>query len=69
MIKKLLASAALATVTVASISGADTALVEPHILSQIEAGQPMQMDYTIKASAWVLILPITGKAKFRRCQT
>ena len=65
MFKKLLASAALASLTVASVSGADTALAEPHILSQIEAGQPMQMDYTIKASAWVLIIPITGKANFQ----
>ena len=35
MIKKLLASAALATLTVASVSGADTALIEPQILAQI----------------------------------
>ena len=65
MMKKLLASAALASLTVSSISGADTALIEPHILAQIEAGQPMEMEYNIKASAWVLILPITGKANVR----
>ena len=65
MMKKLLASAALASLTASSISGADTALIEPHILAQIEAGQPMEMEYNIKASAWVLILPITGKANFR----
>ena len=65
MMKKLLASATLASLTVSSISGADTALIEPHILAQIEAGQPMEMEYNIKASAWVLILPITGKANFR----
>ncbi|MEL6857221.1 MAG: DUF3108 domain-containing protein [Pseudomonadota bacterium] len=65
MIKKLLASAAVATLTLSSVSGADTALIEPHILAQIEAGQPMEMEYNIKANAWVLILPITGKANFR----
>ncbi|MEM1147607.1 MAG: DUF3108 domain-containing protein [Pseudomonadota bacterium] len=65
MIKKLIASAAFASLTLASVSGADTALIEPHILSQIEAGQPMEMEYNIKASAWLLILPITGKANFR----
>ena len=65
MMKKLLASAALASLTVSSISGADTALIEPHILAQIEAGQPMEMEYNIKASALGLILPITGKANFR----
>ncbi|MEM9055074.1 MAG: DUF3108 domain-containing protein [Pseudomonadota bacterium] len=65
MLKKLLASAALASLSVASVSGADTALAEPHILAQIEAGQPMQMEFNIKASAWVLFLPITGKANFK----
>ena len=65
MMKKLLASAALASLTLSSVSGADTALVEPHILSMIEAGQPVEMEYNIKANAWVLILPITGKANFR----
>lgn len=65
MMKKLLGTAALATLTLSSVSGADTALVEPHILAQIEAGQPMRMDYSIKASAWVLIIPITGKANFQ----
>lgn len=64
MMKKFLASAALASLTVASVSGADTALVEPHILEQIKAGQAMKMEYSIKANAWVLILPITGKAHF-----
>lgn len=65
MMKKLLATAALASITLSSVSGADTALIEPHILSMIEAGQPMEMEYNIKASAWVFILPITGKANFR----
>jgi hypothetical protein len=55
----------LASLTFSSVSGADTALIEPHILAQIEAGQPMEMEFNIKASAWVLILPITGKANFR----
>ena len=64
MIKKFLASAALASLTMASVSGADTALAEPHILDQIKAGQAMKMEYSIKANAWVLILPITGKAHF-----
>lgn len=65
MMKKLIASAALGSLTLASVSGADTAIVEPHILEMIEAGQPMEMEYNIKASAWVLIIPITGKANFR----
>lgn len=64
MIKKLLAFAALAPLSVSAISGADTASIQPHILAQIEAGQPMQMEYSIKANAWLLFLPITGKANF-----
>jgi hypothetical protein len=65
MMKKLIASAALASLTLSSVSGADTAIAEPHILEAIKAGQPMEMEYNIKANAWVLILPITGKANFR----
>ncbi|MEO0466936.1 MAG: DUF3108 domain-containing protein [Pseudomonadota bacterium] len=30
----------------------------------VEAGQPMRVTYELKASAWVFILPITGKAGF-----
>ncbi len=65
MLKKLLAFAALAPLSVSGFSGADTASIAPHILQQIEDGQPMQMEFNIKASAWVLILPITGKANFK----
>ena len=62
--KKLLAFAALAPLALGGLSGADTATIEPGILAQIEAGQPMRMEYQIKASAWVLFIPITGKANF-----
>lgn len=61
--------AALAVAGFAGLSGADTATsapagLTPAILADIEAGQPMRMDYQIKASAWLLFLPITGKANF-----
>jgi len=61
--------AALITAGFAGLSGADTATqassgLTPAILADIEAGQPMRMEYQIKASAWVLFLPITGKANF-----
>ena len=64
--KKWLAFAALAPLALIGSSGADTAAVKPasSILAEIEAGQPMRMEYQIKASAWVLVLPITGKANF-----
>jgi hypothetical protein len=62
--KKLLAFAALAPFAIVGLSGADTATIEPGILAQIEAGQPMRMEYQIKASAWILFIPISGKANF-----
>ncbi|GAB5459287.1 MAG: hypothetical protein Hens3KO_23170 [Henriciella sp.] len=66
--KKLFAFAALAPLAFGGYSGAEpasqTSLATPSVLAQIEAGTPMRMEYQIKASAWVLILPITGKANF-----
>lgn len=65
--KKLLAFAALAPLAFAGLSGADTAtpdMDQTQILAAIEAGQPMRMEYQIKASAWLLFLPVTGKANF-----
>lgn len=62
--KKLLSFAALAPFAIAGLSGADTATIEPSILAQIEAGQPMRMEYQINASAWILFIPISGKANF-----
>ncbi|MDJ0920317.1 MAG: DUF3108 domain-containing protein [Henriciella sp.] len=58
--------AALVAAGFAGLSGADTASpgLSPAILANIEAGQPMRMEYQIKASAWLLFLPITGKANF-----
>ena len=34
------------------------------ILTRARSGQPMRMDYQLKASAWFLFLPITGQASF-----
>lgn len=65
--KKLLAFAALAPLAFVGISGADTSdvrIADTAFLANIEAGQPMRMEYQIKASAWLLFLPITGKANF-----
>ncbi|MEM1105716.1 MAG: DUF3108 domain-containing protein [Pseudomonadota bacterium] len=33
-------------------------------LSAVRDGQPMRFTYELKASAWLFILPITGKARF-----
>ncbi len=64
--RKLLAFAALAPLAFVGMSGADTATPEANaaFLAEIEAGQPMRMEYQIKASAWVLFIPISGKANF-----
>lgn len=64
--KKFLAFAALAPLAFGgmSVADTDTRIAEAHILKQIEAGQPMRMEYQIKANAWLLFLPITGKANF-----
>lgn len=62
--KKLFAFAALAPLFLGGLSVADTPTDNSMFLADIEAGQPMRMEYQIKASAWVLFLPITGKANF-----
>jgi len=62
--KKLLAFAALAPLALAGLSGAQSSDVKPNVLAQIEAGQPMRMEYQLKASAWVLFIPVTAKANF-----
>ena len=54
----------LVTVGVALADTAETKPAETAFLADVKAGQPMRMEYQIKASAWVLILPITGKANF-----
>lgn len=33
-------------------------------LTAIKAGEPMRMTYELKATAWALFIPITGKARF-----
>lgn len=61
-----LATGALALGGIAGLSAADNGdTPRADFMATIEAGQPMRMEYEIKASAWVLILPITGKAWFQ----
>lgn len=60
------ATGALALAGFAGLSNADNGdTPRENFMANIEAGQPMRMEYEIKASAWVLILPITGKAWFQ----
>ena len=46
--------------TETQISETDT----PALLENIKAGNPIRLEYQIKASAWFLFLPVTGKANF-----
>lgn len=65
--KKLIATVAIAPLAIFGLSCAQAsndAPIKPSVLADIAAGTPMRMDYQIKASAWVFILPVTGKANF-----
>lgn len=65
--KKYLLSAALIPLGAFGYSLADTSpttTLSPAILEDIKSGKPMKLEYQIKASAWVFILPVTGKANF-----
>lgn len=58
--------AAVSLIALAGAAVADTSVpVRPATpLTAIKDGQPMRLTYELKASAWVFILPITGKARF-----
>lgn len=62
--KKLIAATSLVALISTGSMTADTAPAETP-LSSIKAGEPMKMTYEVKANAWALIIPITGKANFR----
>lgn len=62
--KKLIAATSLAALISAGTVTADTAPVETP-LGAIKAGEPVRMTYEVKATAWALFIPITGKANFR----
>ena len=59
--KKLIASASLLALVT---SGVSTAAAETPLAS-VKAGEPMKLTYEVKATAWALFIPITGKANFR----
>ena len=58
-------ASAIALAGIAGLSSADNGDVpRENFMANIEAGQPMRMEFEIKANAWFLILPVTGKAWF-----
>ena len=62
--KKLIATTSLMAVMAGGIVNADTVPQETP-LTGIKAGDPMRLTYEVKANAWAIIIPITGKANFR----
>ena len=58
----------IAATSVIALAAGGFALAQPKPaatpLTEIKAGQPMKLTYEIKASAWALFIPITGRANF-----
>ena len=71
MMKRLKAAVAASALALASggpaLVHADDAraALSPTALEQINAGQPMRLVYDIQATAYLLFIPVTGKAEFR----
>ena len=63
--KKPIAFAAALLATAAGVSASEDGQTRPATpLTAIKAGQPMRMTYELRATAWALFIPITGKARF-----
>lgn len=63
MKKSLFLGAALLA-TASTLSAAEDARRPATPLTSIKAGEPVRMTYELRANAWLLFLPITGKARF-----
>lgn len=65
--KKMIAATSLVALATAGLSSAQStsapATVSP--LGEVRAGEPMRLVYEVKATAWALFIPITGRANFR----
>lgn len=63
--KRALIASATAGLLMAMPGVTDTATTRPDTpLISVRDGQPVKFTYELKASAWVFIIPITGKARF-----
>lgn len=63
--KKSIAFAAALLATAATVSASEDSDARPATpLSAVKAGEPMRMTYELRATAWALFIPITGKARF-----
>lgn len=64
--KRIVIAALLAGTCLAAPAMTDTASERPSTpLIAVTDGQPMRLTYELKASAWVFIIPVTGKAWFQ----
>lgn len=64
MKKPLLIAAALFGASVSLPAAGDSSARPTSPLAAMKAGEPVRMTYELRASAWLLFLPITGKARF-----
>ena len=63
--KRALCASAAAALLLAAPGVTDTASTRPDTpLASIRDGQPVKFTYELKASAWLFIIPVTGKARF-----
>ncbi len=64
--KKFIAASCMIALAAGGLSAAQApSLAMKTPLTQISEGQPMRLTYEVKATAWALIIPITGKANFK----
>ena len=66
LMKRAFLLATAAAMTAAGLSVADTAPASdaPALLADIKAGEPTRMIYELRAKAYVLFIPATGRASF-----
>lgn len=62
--KKLIAATSMVALATGGFAIAQTKPSDTP-LTRIKAGEPMKLTYEVKATAWALFIPITGKANFR----
>ena len=64
--KKFIAASSMIALAAGGFSVAQAPSVATKTpLTEITQGQPMKLTYEVKAKAWALFIPITGKANFR----
>jgi hypothetical protein len=64
--KKFIAASSVIALAAGGLSAAQApSLAMKTPLAQVQDGQPMRLTYEVKATAWALFIPITGKANFR----